>query len=213
MEQTAEIIRVLLNTPAKSGLFDYGVPPELTGQVRAGHMVIVPFNRSVHQAIVWNVNVTPEVKNILPIQEIADPVPVMTEAQMRLAEKISERFLAPLYESVNLLLTDKVRRISNPVYKLIKQDLAYQTSLVQTAEPEKDSLLALFSKNRGQLDETLLNRTFGKNGWQKGMYALTRSGAAPSGSHAVPEPSASASPSTRYWTRGAADELRSISTA
>lgn len=177
MEQSAEIIRVILNTPAKSGLFDYTVPPELIGQVRPGHMVIVPFNRSVHQAIVWAVNVQPEVKKLLPIQEIADPVPVMTEAQMRLAEKISERFLAPLYECVNLLLTDKVRRISDPVYRLIKQDLAYQTSLVQTEEPGKDSLLALFSKNQGQLDEALLNRIFGKNGWQNEMYALTRSGA------------------------------------
>ncbi|MBQ6342598.1 MAG: primosomal protein N' [Anaerolineaceae bacterium] len=177
MSQTAEIIRVLLNTPAKSGLFDYMVPPELAGQVQPGHMVVVPFNRSVHQAVVWAVNVQPEVKKLLPIQELADPLPVMTEAQMRLAEKISERFLAPLYECVNLLLTDKVRRISNPVYRLIRQDMAYQTSLMGTAAPEKSSLLELFSKHHGELDEALLDRTCGKNGWQTEMYALTRSGA------------------------------------
>ena len=82
MEQTAEIIRVLLNTPAKSGLFDYTVPPELAGQVRPGQMAVVPFNRSVHQAVVWAVGVIPEVEKLLPVQEIADPVPVMTEAQL-----------------------------------------------------------------------------------------------------------------------------------
>ena len=177
MTQTAEIIRVLLNTPAKSGLFDYTVSPELAGQIRPGHMVVVPFNRSVHQAVVWAVNVQPEVEKLLPVQELADPLPVMTEAQMRLAEKISERFLAPLYECVNLLLTDKVRRISNPVYRLIRQDMAYQTSLMGTEDPGKNSLLELFSKHQGELDETLLDRTYGKNGWQSEMYALTRSGA------------------------------------
>ena len=177
MEQTPVIIRVLLNTPAKAGLFDYTVPPELAGQMRPGLMVVVPFNRSVHQAVVWAVNVTPEVKKLLPIQEIADPLPVMTEAQMRLAEKISERFLAPLYECVNVLLTDKVRRISNPVYRLLRQDMTFQTSLTQSSDRDKDSLLELFIKNQGELDEALLNRTFGKNSWQKQMYALMRTGA------------------------------------
>ena len=129
MMQTSEIVRVLLNTPAKTGLFDYSVPPELAGQPKPGQMVVVPFNRGIYQAIVWTVGVTQEVKKVLSIREILDPIPVLTEAQMRLAEMISERSLAPLHECANLLLTDKVRRISNPVYRLIKQEPAYQTAL------------------------------------------------------------------------------------
>lgn len=178
MMQTSEIVRVLLNTPAKTGLFDYSVPPELSGQTRPGQMVIVPFNRGVYQAIIWTVGVTPEVKKVLPIRDILDPVPVLTDAQMRLAEMISERSLAPLHECANLLLTDKVRRISNPVYRLIKQDPAYQTALNIpvpgiAGEP---SLPELFTQYQGELDESILNKTFGKNGWQAKMYPLLRSG-------------------------------------
>ena len=178
MMQTSEIIRVLLNTPAKTGLFDYSIPPELSGQTRPGQMVIVPFNRGIYQAIVWTVGVTPEVKKVLPIREILDPIPVLTEAQMRLAEMISERSLAPLHECANLLLTDKVRRISNPVYRLVKPDPAYQTALNIpvpgiAGEP---SLPELFEQYQGELDETILNKTFGKNGWQTKMYLLIRSG-------------------------------------
>ena len=178
MMQTSEIVRVLLNTPAKTGLFDYSVPQELSGQTRPGQMVIVPFNRGVYQAIIWTVGVTPEVKKVLPIREILDPVPVLTDAQMRLAEMISERSLAPLHECANLLLTDKVRRISNPVYRLIKQEPAYQTAL-NIPVPDiagEPTLPELFTQYQGELDESILNKTFGKNGWQTKMYPLLRSG-------------------------------------
>ncbi len=178
MMQTSDFVRVLINTPAKTGLFDYSIPPELSGQLIPGQMVVVPFNRGVYQAIVWKVGTLPEVEKTLPIQEIADPIPVLTEAQMQLAEKISERSLAPLHECVNLLLTDKVRRISNPVYRLMKAEPARQETLIQgspdnTTEP---SLMELFSKYQGELDENLLNKIYGKKAWQSKMYPLIRSG-------------------------------------
>ena len=178
MTQTGEFIRVLLNTPAKTGLFDYSVPAELTGKIRRGQMVVVPFNRGVHQALVWAVGVKPEVEKVYPIQELLDPVPVMTEAQMLLAEKISERFLAPLHECVNLLLTDKVRRISNPVYRLVKENISYQTSLIGQSggKPEQKSLMELFVQNQGLLDENTLNKFFEKSKWQAEMYRLVKSG-------------------------------------
>ena len=173
------IIRVLLNTPAKSGLFDYGVPAELTGLIRKGQMVIVPFNRGIHQAVVWETGVGSDIRKILPVQEILDPLPVLTEAQMRLAEKISERSLAPLYECVNLLLTDKLRRISNPVYRLVRPDIVYQSSLTASVEDGGNSLTLpeLFAKYNGELDELTLSRICGKNAWQNKMYALIKSGA------------------------------------
>ena len=107
MEQISETVRVVINTPAKSGLFDYAVPPELAGKLRPGHMVIVPFNRGIHQGVVWQTNVTAEVKKLLDIRDLADPEPVLTPAQMQLAEMISERTLSPLHECVKVLLTDK----------------------------------------------------------------------------------------------------------
>lgn len=178
MDQHCDTVRVLLDTPAKSGLFDYSVPPEMGEKVRPGQMVIVPFNRNVHQAVVWECGVCAEVDRLLPIQEIVDSEPVLTGAQMRLSEKIAERSLASLYECVNLLLTDKVRRISNPVYRLIRRDLTFQGSLMISENGSSDglSLLELFSRNHDELDEKMLDKLCGKKHWQPEMYKLIRSG-------------------------------------
>ena len=89
----SDAIRVVINTPAKSGLFDYSVPPELSGKICPGQMVIVPFNHRIHQGVVWQTGVTAEVKKLLTIRGLSDPLPVLTGAQMKLAEKIAERSL------------------------------------------------------------------------------------------------------------------------
>ena len=125
-ETKTEVIRVVINTPAKSGLFDYTVPETLKGKIIPGQMAVVPFNHGIHQAVVWETGVTPEVRKLLPVQELADPVPVLTPAQLRLASAIAERSLAPIHECVKLLLTDKIRRISDPVYRLEENDIPFQ---------------------------------------------------------------------------------------
>ena len=179
MNQHCNTVRVLLDTPAKSGLFDYSVPPELEGKVRPGQMIIVPFNRGIHQAVVWNCGVNAEVDRLLPIHELVDAEPVLTQAQMSLAEKIAERSMSSLYECVNLLLTDKVRRISNPVYRLTRNDLYFQGSLVFTGDNDlgRPSLLELFTRNHNELNEKLLDKVYGKKIWQSDMFKLIRSGA------------------------------------
>ena len=58
--KSSEFIRVVVNTLAKSGLFDYAVPKELSGRIRRGQMVTVPFNHSIHQGIVWKTDIRPE---------------------------------------------------------------------------------------------------------------------------------------------------------
>ena len=127
--ESKEVIRVVINTPAKAGLFDYLVPESLRGRVRPGHMVIVPFNHTMQQAVVWQLNVTPEAAKPAEIIALADEEPVLTPAQLRLAEKIAERSLSSIRECVNILLTDKIRKVSRPVYRLVRKDIGFQTSL------------------------------------------------------------------------------------
>ncbi len=175
---TPEIIRVVVNTPAKSGLFDYAVPKELSGRIRCGQMVIVPFNHGIHQGVVWETDVRPEVQRILPVRDLADPEPVLTPGQMQLAEKIAERSLSSLAECVRVLLTDKIRRVSAPVYTLVKDDIPYQAALSgPSAQGESSSgIFTLFAGHQGRLTEQELNRTFGRTGWQPRMRTLIRAG-------------------------------------
>ena len=168
----------MVNTPARSGLFDYAVPRELSGRIRPGQMVIVPFNHSIHQGIVWELNVRPETGKVLPVRELTDPEPVLTPAQMRLAEKIAERSLASLPECVRVLLTDKIRRVSEPVYTLVKKDIPFQASLTGPSAESAgvSAILALFGEHGDRLSERDLNRAFGRNGWQSRVRGLIRDG-------------------------------------
>ncbi len=173
-----ETVRVIINTPAKSGEFDYSVPPELAGKILPGMMAVVPFSHSIHQGVVWQTNVEPKAGRLLEIRGTADPEPVLTEAQMRLAEKIAERSLAPLPECVNVLLTDKIRRVSRPVFRLVKDDIPFQAGLTASSSgnADRDAILSLFAENQGVLDEKMLNRALGKDRWKAKMRALTESG-------------------------------------
>ena len=175
----SDAIRVVINTPAKSGLFDYSVPSGLEGQIRPGQMVIVPFNHRIHQGVVWKTGVTAEVKKLLTILDVSDPLPVLTGAQMKLAEKIAERSLAPIHECVNLLLTDKIRRISDPVYHLLKTDIPFQAGFSAAAGDvgSKDAIFGLFAENGGILNAKKLDQILGKNVWKAAMQALIESGA------------------------------------
>ena len=175
--ESLQVIRVVINTPAKAGLFDYLVPESLRGRVRPGHMVIVPFNHTMQQAVVWQLNVTPEAAKPAEIIALADEEPVLTPAQLRLAEKIAERSLSSIRECVNLLLTDKIRKVSRPVYRLIRKDIGFQTSLTGPGE-DVDGILALFSANDGTLDEETLDKALGKKAWRRGMDRLIRDGSA-----------------------------------
>ena len=172
------IVRVIVNTPARSGAFDYSVPQKLAGQIRPGMMAVVPFNHGIHQGVVWQTVTEAQSRRLLDILEPADPDPVLTPAQMKLAEKIAERSLAPLHECVNVLLTDKIRRVSSPVYQLLRTDIPFQQELsVPAAVPvSRDAILSLFAENQGILDEKQLNRALGKNGWETKMRTLIESG-------------------------------------
>ena len=174
----SEAVRVVVNTPAKSGLFDYAVPPELSGALRPGQRVLVPFNHRIHQGVIWATGVTPEVPRLKAVLELIEAEPVLTEAQLALAKKISERFLSPLQECVNLLLTEKIRRVSRPVYRLSGIPAPRQQGLpaVPGAEADRESLLRHFEENSGTLDEKSLDKAFGKKQWQRLMEELIREG-------------------------------------
>ena len=77
-----------------------------------------------------------------------------------------------------MLLTDKIRRVSRPVYRLLKTDIPFQTEL--TASPsgnaDRDAILSLFAENQGVLDENTLNKSLGKDRWKARMRTLTESG-------------------------------------
>jgi primosomal protein N' len=87
-----------------AGVFDYELPASLAGRVGAGHLVVVPFGNKTVQGVILRFVQTPAVEKTKSILGTLDPDPVLTPAQIALAEALSETTLSPLAAVVNLML-------------------------------------------------------------------------------------------------------------
>ncbi|MBP7964172.1 MAG: primosomal protein N', partial [Caldilineaceae bacterium] len=83
--------------------FTYALPPDLEGRVQPGHLIWVPFGRQTVQGIVIQLVPAPAFPT-KDVQRLARPLPVLTPAQIRLAEWTAHTYVASLSESVKLFL-------------------------------------------------------------------------------------------------------------
>jgi len=97
-------VQIVVNVPSIAGIFDYAILESLTGKVGVGHLVIVPFGKQTVQGVVFRFVDQPSVQNVKEIVELVDPEPVLTQAQIALAESLAESTLSPLASVVSLFL-------------------------------------------------------------------------------------------------------------
>ncbi len=176
-------IRVVLNVRVRDGLFDYSIPAKELERISPGCLVAVPFQQELMLGVVWETNVRPDVggASIRPIGHVIDAVPALTAAQLRLATILAERCLAPLNECVNLLLTEKIRKLSQTIYRLAnyqRETAVTQISFFPEDEkvPLREQILDLFKEKSAALTITDLERAFGKTRWRGPMEQLINKG-------------------------------------
>ena len=175
------VIRVVLNVPTNDGLFDYEVPEELQQKALPGCLAAVPFQNDLMQGVIWKVDVTPETASLRKIIQVIDEIPVLTKPQMRLAEILSERCMAPLFECVNLLLTEKIRKLSQTQFTLIKQNPLIpgaQSTFLSKAKKStvREQVLAAFPDLNEPITPLKLDQTIGKNRWRYTISSLISEG-------------------------------------
>ena len=94
---------VSVNSPiAQRRTFSYGIPDGLS--VIVGQAVWAPFGEKTLQGIAVELTEFPAVEETREIAGIIDPVPLLSTAQLSLARWISNYYLAPLFESIALML-------------------------------------------------------------------------------------------------------------
>ena len=109
---------VSVNSPiAQRRTFCYTIPPNIT--VNVGQAVWVPFGEKLLQGIVLELSDHPSVEATREIAGIIDPTPLLSPIQVNLARCISKHYLAPLFDTVALMLPPGFERktitfISNP---------------------------------------------------------------------------------------------------
>lgn len=163
-----EYIRIAVNVPRVSGVFDYHAPAELEGRLRPGHLVLAPFGARRVQGVVLGGVGAPEVPETKAIELLLDPEPVLTAQQLQLAEHLAESCLAPLAACVSLMLPPGIGSSPDVEYSLVADvpaDLA----------PAQARIAALLAE-RGPLRGGQLNRAFPKRNWRASLRALVQRG-------------------------------------
>lgn len=166
-------VQIVVNVPAVAGVFDYAVPETLAGQIGPGHLVIIPFGNKTVQGVVFRFVDQPSVPNVKQIAELVDPIPVLTQPQIALAEAMSESTLAPLAAIVSLFLPTGVSQEADVLYQIIDHGRSTtdhaQSSIVQRR------LLQLLEE-RGPLRGRQIDTHFRKVDWRNSAGALVRRG-------------------------------------
>ena len=110
--------RVAVNVPEVRDLFDYAIPPEMTGSIALGSLVEVPFGSQKVQGVVTELLNQPEVAKTKPIAALVDEFPVLTENQLKLAFFLSEKYLQPVSGFLTAMLPPGLHQQSDTLFKL-----------------------------------------------------------------------------------------------
>jgi len=164
-----DFVQIVVNVPAVSGIFDYAVPGNLLGKVGVGHLVIVPFGKQTVQGVVFRFIDQPSVPEIKEIIELVDPVPVMTQAQIVLAEAMGESTLSPLASVVSLFLPTGLSQEADVIYQLRITEYVPQKSTIELR-------LIKMLQERGPLRGRQIDTHFRKVDWRKTAGYLVRRG-------------------------------------
>ena len=123
-------VQIVVNVPAVSGIFDYSIPDSLLGSIGVGYLVIAPFGKQTAQGVVFRFidqSSVPEVKEILAL---VDSAPVMTPAQIALAEAMAEATFSSLASAVSLFLPVGLSQEADVNYHLRNPDYEEASSRV-----------------------------------------------------------------------------------
>jgi primosomal protein N' (replication factor Y) len=123
-------LRVAVNVPTVTGVFDYEVPPALESEVQAGSLVIVPFGKQTVQGIVISEVETPAVEETKEIIDLLDTQPALTSAQLELAKWISYTTLNPLAVCLDAMLPPGISQHADTCYTLAESPPDEITSLM-----------------------------------------------------------------------------------
>jgi len=103
---------------SQTGLFDYAVPPALTGLIEVGHRVRVPFGKRTVTGFVYALEQGPTVLELKPIEALLDAEPVLPSPLVELAGFVAAHYLVPLDEVIRAIVPPRVRAV---VHRSVKR--------------------------------------------------------------------------------------------
>lgn len=164
-----QFVRVSVNIPQLTGLFDYQVPSELEGLVLPGSLVKVPFGAQPVQGIVVSLLEEPSVPKIRSIEALVDDEPVLTPSQLRLAEHMVEDNLATLSQCLDLMVPAGLSQHTDILLQRSMEAIPSDTT------PEQKRLLELLEK-RGEMRGRQVDAALPRKNWRDSLPGLVKRG-------------------------------------
>ncbi len=164
-------VEVALNIPGKMGRFDYHLPEELVGKVQPGSLVVVPFGRRRLQAVVLGEVSSPSVAETRPVEQVLDPRPVLTKAQVQLAISMAGETLSSLGAWIELMLPPGLSQQADTLYALASGVRIADLELT----PAQKRLLELLQE-RGSLRGRQIEAALPRRNWRDSIQSVLRHG-------------------------------------
>jgi primosomal protein N' (replication factor Y) (superfamily II helicase) len=127
--------------------FTYAIPDRLAGRLKPGHLAWVPFRGRRLQAVVLKLSDVPPHFDTHEIISLVWAQPLLTPAQIALAYWISDTYLAPLIESLRLMLPVGLSQRGRTVLVRTQELATHDLTATQTA------LLARIAQSEGEWAE------------------------------------------------------------
>jgi primosomal protein N' (replication factor Y) len=144
---------VAVNSPGSRSTFCYALPPGL--DISVGQAVWVPFGPRVIQGIVLRLSDEPSVEETKEIAGIVTYFPLLSPAQIELAQWISERYFAPLFDALALMLPPGFER------RAITSFQVTHTQIDLPLTPEQRQILHVMREKK-QVSLAELEKAIGK---------------------------------------------------
>lgn len=78
------------------GIFDYSISPSLLPMIKIGLLVEIPFHGRNIEGIIINIKRHSKIGRLKEILKIIDPIPVVDDIHIKLAQWMADYYLAPL---------------------------------------------------------------------------------------------------------------------
>ncbi|RPJ52208.1 MAG: DEAD/DEAH box helicase, partial [Chloroflexi bacterium] len=163
-------VEIAVNVPQVSGLFHYHLPPDLTGQVVPGCLVIVPFGNRHVQGIILRLLDRPEVIETRPVEAVLDSQAILTPAQMQLARWLSETYLSPLAVCFSPMIPPGLGQQADTLFHLNVRDL------IPSKPGSLQQRLFQLLKQRGDLRGRQIDAALPHLNWRPAARAMVKQG-------------------------------------
>ncbi len=165
-----KFVQVAVNVPSVAGVFDYAVPEGFAAA--PGQLVTVPFGERTMQGVILRFIESPSVPEVKPLLSLLDPAPVLSAAQIALAESLSESNLAPLAAFIELMLPPGLSQQADTLYEVRESPGGASPVPLSVLGARLVRLLT----ERGALRGRQLDRHIGRIQWRGEARKLIRQG-------------------------------------